>query len=187
MANLKKAILDLKKAARDHTLYSNVLKTKGNIVIFRGNLSNPDYLFIGEAPGNNENIQGIPFIGRSGKLLDNWLDSESIESFAVINTVPIIPLKSEGGIRKPTREEINYFRPYVSSLIEAINPKYIICLGKSALEYMNIYLENTFWKQNAGFIYHPAYYLRNGRDGLNDFKKLIENKTSNFQRGLSDF
>lgn len=183
--NLKKAINDLKEAAKKHELYNNILKTSGNIVIFRGNLENPDYLFIGEAPGNNENKEGIPFIGRSGKLLDEWLRSKEIESFAIVNTVPIIPLNPEGGIRKPTKDEINYFRPYVDSFIKAINPKRIICLGKSALEYMNLDLSNLSWKENIGFIYHPAFYLRRGQNGQDDFDKLIKNEKE--QKGLLAF
>jgi len=175
---LKEAIVNLKKAAEKHELYANVLKTDGNVVIFRGNLDSPDYLFIGEAPGNNENKQGIPFIGRSGKLLDSWLSSKSFDNFAVINTVPIIPLNSEGGIRKPTRQEIDYFRPYIDEVIKSIKPKKIICLGKSALEYMKVDLKNLEWKGNIGFIYHPAFYLRRGQNGIVDFDMLIKNYSS---------
>ncbi len=183
--SLKNTITDLKEVAKNHELYENVLKTNGNIVIFRGNLDRPDYLFIGEAPGNDENKQGIPFIGRSGKLLDGWTESSGIDNFAVINTVPIIPFDSAGKIRKPTKEEIKYFKPYVDSFIKEINPKNIICLGKSALEYMDLKLENTFWKGNIGFIYHPAFYLRRGQKGTEDFVKLIRNKVD--QKGLGEF
>jgi uracil-DNA glycosylase len=184
---LKEAISNLKEAAKNHALYENVLKTDGNIVIFRGNLSEPDYLFIGEAPGNNENKEGIPFIGRSGKLLNSWLESLEIDSFAVINTVPIIPLDVSGKIRKPTKEEISYFKPHVDFFISQIKPKNIICLGKSALEYMDIGLENTSWKDRIGFIYHPSYYLRRGQNGLDDFRKLIENKLKKPQKNLDEF
>ena len=93
----------------------------------------------------------------------------------MINTVPIIPLNSEGKIRKPTRAEIEYFRPYVDDLIKIINPSKIICLGRSALAYKGLKLENLEWDGNIGFIYHPAYYLRRGRKGIGDFNKLIKN------------
>ncbi len=185
--SLKKAIQNLKEAAKSHSLYENVVKTNGNIVIFRGNLSNPDYLFIGEAPGQQENIQGLPFVGRSGKVLNNWLESSEIDNFVIVNTLPIIPLDPEGKIRKPTKEEISFFRPYVDALIKEAKPENIVCLGKSALEYLNISLKNTEWKDNIGFIYHPSYFLRNGRNGLDDFEKLIENKSSNFQKNLDEF
>jgi uracil-DNA glycosylase len=166
---------ELENASKKHELYENVISTGGNIVFYRGNLKNPEYLFIGEAPGQMENKVGKPFIGRSGKLLDKWLMSKEIDNFIVINTVPIIPLNSDGKIRKPTKLEIDYFRPYVDNLIKVINPSKIICMGKSALEYMDLELKNLNWKGNVGFIYHPAYYLRRGKKGISDFKKLVEN------------
>jgi len=176
---------ELEDAAKKHKLYQNVISTKGNLVFFRGNLNNPEYLFIGEAPGQEENKVGKPFIGRSGKLLDGWINSSNIKDFVIINTVPIIPLDASGKIRKPTSDEINYFKPYVDNLIKSINPKWIICLGKSALEYMDLSLINLTWKENIGFIYHPSYYLRNGRDGKDDFSKLILNRA--IQKSLSEF
>nr|MBA4405111.1 uracil-DNA glycosylase [Nanoarchaeum sp.] len=178
-------LTNLENAAKKHELYKNVISTNGNIVFFRGNLNNPEYLFIGEAPGQEENKIGKPFVGRSGKVLDGWINSAEIKDFIIINTVPIIPLDSSGGIRKPTSDEINYFKPYVDSLIKSINPKRIICLGKSALEYMDITLSNLSWKENVGFIYHPSFYLRRGMDGKEDFKKLILNK--NEQKSLGEF
>lgn len=178
-------LIDLENAAKKHELYKNIVSTKGNLVFFRGNLNNPEYLFIGEAPGQEENRIGKPFVGRSGKLLDGWLNSSGINNFVIINTVPIIPLNNEGGIRKPTNDEIAYFKPYVDKLISSINPKFIVCLGKSALEYINLNLSNLTWKNNIGFIYHPSYYLRNGRDGKDDFAKLISNKIQ--QTSLSEF
>jgi len=165
----------LENASRKHELYKNVISTNGNIVFYRGNLKNPEYLFIGEAPGQTENKFGKPFIGRSGKLLDGWMANNGINNFIVINTVPIIPLNSEGKIRKPTRAEIEYFRPYVDDLIKIINPSKIICLGRSALAYKGLKLENLECDGNIGFIYHPAYYLRRGRKGIGDFNKLIKN------------
>ncbi len=176
---------ELEDAAKKHELYKNVISTGGNIVFYRGNLENPEYLFIGEAPGQTENREGKPFVGRSGKLLDGWMESIGINNFVVINTVPIIPLTPEGGIRKPTKSEIDYFRPYVDKLIKVINPGKIICLGKSALEYVGLDLKNLTWKDNIGFIYHPAFYLRRGMSGIEDFKKLVESKGS--QKDLFDF
>ena len=76
----------LENASRKHELYKNVISTNGNIVFYRGNLKNPEYLFIGEAPGQTENKFGKPFIGRSGKLLDGWMANNGINNFIVINT-----------------------------------------------------------------------------------------------------
>lgn len=159
-------------AAKNHKLYRNILKTNGKIVINRGS-ENPEFLFIGEAPGFTENREGIPFIGRSGKILDMWIEITK-KSYGVINTVPIIPLNEEGKIRPPTKEEISYFRPLINKLIKSMNPRYIIGVGKSASNFLEKDFKLCEWEGNIGFIYHPAYYLRNGRNGLEDFKRLIK-------------
>jgi DNA polymerase len=177
---IKEEIINL---AKNHELYKTVLKTNGNIVINKGS-EKPDFLFIGEAPGFTENKQGLPFVGRSGKILDKWIESR-IENYGVINTIPIIPLDKNGRIRPPTKEEIDYFRPLIKKLIKIMNPKYIICVGKSASNFLEENFRLCEWKGNIGFIYHPSYYLRNGKDGVNDFEKLIE-KTKN-QKSLGEF
>jgi len=188
MSELVDAVNNLRDAAHKHPLYKNVVFSEGNIVISRGNLSHPLFLFIGEAPGNTENKVGKPFVGRSGKLLDSWMDQMGIKDYAIINTVPIIPLNEVGGIRKPTKAEIEFFKPYVDDLIKAISPKYIICLGKSALEYLGISLDNCHWQTNIGFIYHPSYYLRRGQDGLSDFQELLKNiEGQKSQKSLDEF
>lgn len=175
---MQKAIENLRNAAKQHKLYQNILKTNGKIVIGRGQQQNPEYLFIGEAPGQLENRDGKPFVGRSGEVLDMWIKQSKIKSYAVINAVPIIPLDNKDNIRAPTQDEINYFRPYTQELINKSAPKYIICLGKSAAKFLE--LENSFnvghWHNNIGFLYHPAWYLRNGNKGLSDFKLLLDNK-----------
>lgn len=188
MFELDNAINKLKDAAKKHPLYKNVVSTNGNIVISRGNLNEPAFLFIGEAPGQTENKVGKPFVGRSGKLLDGWMNELGISNYVIINTVPIIPLNEEGGIRKPTKSEIDFFRPYVDNLIKEISPKYIICLGRSALEYLDISLTNTHWKDNVGFIYHPSYYLRRGQNGMEDFQDLMKNiGNQRTQKTLGEF
>ena len=159
-------------AAKNHELYHNILKTNGKIVINRGS-EHPDFLFIGEAPGFTENNLGLPFVGRSGKILDGWIEGR-IKSYGIINTIPIIPLDKDGKIRPPTNEEIDYFRPLIDKLMLTMNPKYIICVGKSASTFLKKDFKLCEWTNNIGFIYHPSYYLRNGKDGIDDFKRLIE-------------
>ena len=167
---IKKEIISL---AENHELYKNILKTKGNIVISRGS-ENPKFLFIGEAPGFTENKIGSPFVGRSGKILDRWI-KDKITNYSIINTIPIIPLNEEGKIRPPSKKEIEYFKPATNRLIKAMNPEYIICIGKSASNFMNLDFKLSEWEGNIGFIYHPAYYLRNGKDGMEDFERLMKN------------
>jgi len=172
MENIEKTKDEIIDAVKSHELYKNILKTNGNIVIHRGS-ENPDFLFIGEAPGFTENKLGLPFVGRSGKILDMWIN-ESKKSFGIINAIPVIPLSNEGKIRPPTKEEINYFRPLTRKLIENMNPKHIICVGKSASSFLEKDFKLCQWEGNIGFIYHPAFYLRRGMNGMEDFKKLIE-------------
>jgi uracil-DNA glycosylase len=186
---LKKIKNDLIINAKKHELYKNVLDTKGNIVFGRGSDS-AKILFIGEAPGFNENAQGKPFVGRSGKLLEKWIKELNLseKDYAIMNVVPIIPLSKDKKIRPPTEEEINYFLPQTKKMIENISPKIIVLLGRSSASIFDKKLiVGQAKKEVIGnlttllyFIYHPAYYLRNGKngfEGLSPLKKILkENK-----------
>lgn len=175
---LKNVREELLSHATKHALFTNVMKTNGHIVFGRGD-DESKILFIGEAPGFTENEIGKPFVGRSGKLLGEWVKEIGLaeNSFAIMNVVPIIPLNSEGQIRPPTPEEISYFLPYTMQMIKCINPEVIVLLGKSAArafgkEAMKVGEVSEYEGKKMYFIYHPAYYLRNGRKGLEDLGKL---------------
>ncbi len=183
---LAKVKNDLINNAKKHELYKTVLETKGNIVFGRGS-DCAKILFIGEAPGFNENAQGKPFVGRSGKLLMEWINELKLEEkdYAIMNVVPMIPLSKEKKIRPPTEEEINYFLPQTKKMIEAISPKIIVLLGRSSASIFDKKLiVGQAKKEVIGnlttllyFIYHPAYYLRNGRkgfEGLDPLKKILK-------------
>jgi len=163
----------LRKAAKKFVEQNNLQNRK--IVVGKGK-KNPDILFIGEAPGKKENEIGKPFVGRSGEVLDKWINSLGGKTYAVINAIPIMPLDEQGKIRPPTQEEIDYFKPFVKELIASLNPKFIICVGKTAAKVFDKKFANKTWDDNIGFIYHPAYYLRNGTDGMQDFLLLISEK-----------
>jgi len=169
---------ELIEHAKKHLLYKTVLSTKGHIVFGRG-FDSAKILFIGEAPGFTENELGKPFVGRSGKLLEEWVNELGItkEEYAIMNVVPMIPLSEEGKIRPPTPEEIQYFLPYTMKMVTTINPTVIVLLGKSAArafekETMKVGETCEYEGKKMYFIYHPAYYLRNGRKGLEDLTKL---------------
>ncbi|MDD2531286.1 MAG: uracil-DNA glycosylase [Candidatus ainarchaeum sp.] len=176
---------DLINHAKKHPLFLNVKKTSGHIVFGRGS-DEAKVLFIGEAPGFTENETGKPFVGRSGKLLEEWVRELNLtqDDYAIMNVVPIIPLSQENKIRPPTPEEINYFLPQTMKMVNIINPKVIVLLGKSAArafgkESMRVGERVNYEEKEMFFIYHPAYYLRNGRKGLEDLtnlKKILENK-----------
>jgi uracil-DNA glycosylase len=180
--------------AKQSELYKNIINTNGKIVFGRGS-DNPRIVFIGEAPGQEENKQGKPFVGRSGKLLDKWIEELNLDNkdFAVVNVVPIIPLNSENGIRKPTDNEIQYFFPFTEKYLQLLNPEVIVLLGRSAASIFDKTLslgQIKHWKETKlFFIYHPSYYLRKGGKGfettlskLNDF---LQDRST--QKELSNF
>lgn len=150
------------------------------VVLYRGAV-HPNILFIGEAPGKEENKVGKPFVGRCGKLLDKWIYSHQLErNCGITNTVPLIPLY-EGRIRKPTVDEIKYFRPFVKAMLNKYQPKLLILLGDAATTsvlHESIGAVRGKWIDKGPYVitamYHPSYYLRNGRDGLDDFNDLYK-------------
>lgn len=182
---LAKVRTQLLEHAKKHTLYKNVLNTKGHIVFGRGD-DESKILFIGEAPGFTENEIGKPFVGRSGKLLEEWVKELGLNQmqYAIMNVVPIIPLNDEKKIRPPTPEEIIYFLPQTMKMVNTINPKVIVLLGKSAArafekEEMRTGQSVEYEGRKMFFIYHPAYYLRNGKKGIEDLinlKKILSEK-----------
>lgn len=148
----------------------SLCKNRNNIVVNRGSVnSNPDVLFIGEAPGEQEDETGQPFMGRSGKWLNKFIELNGIKSYAITNVVKCRPPKN----RKPTDIEIQNCTPYLEKQIEILNPKMIICLGKTAtslFSFTNFHfkMKNMIEAENylegipVRFMYHPAYYLRKG-------------------------
>lgn len=97
-------------------------------------------LLVGEAPGEQETIQGRPFVGKAGKNLDEFLAKTGFDRSAlyVTNTVKFRPTKiSAAGRtvnRPPTREEVELFLPFLKREIERINPGCVVTLGNTALQ-----------------------------------------------------
>jgi uracil-DNA glycosylase family 4 len=131
-------------------------------------------LFVGEAPGEDEDLQGEPFVGRAGQLLTKMivamgLTREQVYIANILKCRPDMPAGSSGN-RKPTRDEMDTCLPYLRAQIDVIRPKIMITLGATALEgllgpvggisklrgkfleYRGIPLMPTF---------HPSYLLRN--------------------------
>ncbi len=144
-----------------------------NVVISRGNPT-ARLLIVGEAPGPQENIQGKPFVGRAGQLLDKILQAANFDpekDVYITNSVFRMPPGDEEGkaFRKPTDQEIEYYRPYVFEIIRLIDPRVILLTGnvacQSILGRSGITSLRGKWTQSQGRwimpIFHPSYLLRN--------------------------
>ena len=159
----------------DHmmTMTDDPLHSSGmNMVICRGN-PNAKLMLIGEAPGPQENEQGKPFVGRSGQLLNKILeaaDFDTDEDVFISNSVFRMP-PGEGGktFRKPTNDEIAYYKPYLLEIVRLIDPLIILLVGnvatQSVLGKTGITKLRGQWFDWNGRdcmpIFHPAYLLRN--------------------------
>jgi len=100
-------------------------------VVFGVGNPNADLMFVGEAPGQQEDLKGEPFVGRAGKLLDQLVMEEmglSRESFYIANTVCCRP----PGNRDPKPEEIEACKPWLEAKLELIDPNVIVTLGNFA-------------------------------------------------------
>ena len=128
-------------------------------------------MLVGEAPGRDEDLQGVPFVGRSGQLLDRMLAAIGLDrtSVYIANVVPWRP----PGNRTPTPQETAACRPFIARQIELVDPDFLICLGApAAAELMNnrqgILKFRGQWRDfdtgtrtiRAMATLHPAYLLR---------------------------
>jgi uracil-DNA glycosylase family 4 len=130
-------------------------------------------LIVGEAPGPQENIQGKPFVGPAGKLLDKILEAGNFDpekDVYITNSVFRLPPGEDGkSFRKPNDQEIEYYRPFVFEIIRLINPTIILLTGnvacQSVLGKTGITSLRGQWTQKQNYwimpIFHPSYLLRN--------------------------
>ena len=141
-------------------------KTKTNIVFGCGN-PNATLMFVGEAPGATEDETGIPFVGKAGKLFDEYLRAVGIkrEEVYIANMLKCRPPKN----RDPLPEEKDACFGYLKEQIRLIRPKMIVCLGRiSAMrlikEDFKITKEHGTWVIKGDFlmsaVYHPSLLLR---------------------------
>ncbi len=128
------SLTDIAKEIEKCTLCDLCLKRK-NAVPGEGN-EKARVVIIGEAPGKNEDLQGRPFIGMSGKFLSKSLESIGIDRSMVFitNAVKCRPPNN----RKPKKEEITTCRPYLVRQLSVIQPKLILALGTSAASSLGI-------------------------------------------------
>ena len=165
LEELKKTCLDCKSC--------ELGLTRNNVVFSDGNPETAKAILIGEAPGENEDLTGTPFVGRAGKLLNEFLEKAGInreKDLYIINTVKCRPPKN----RVPTNEEKNKCANYLYKQIKIVNPKILIFCGATALQsfykdkiqiskirgrWLEVDVDGDKYKSIA--IFHPSYLLRN--------------------------
>ena len=158
-------------------------KTRTNCVFGVGD-QNADVLFVGEAPGDNEDKTGTPFVGRAGKLLDQFLFAVDIprEKVYIANILKCRPPQN----RDPLPAEEDACIDFLRRQVKLINPKVIVCLGRISAARLirpdyKITKEHGMFIQKGNYlmtaVYHPAFLLRNPtkkEEMLADMKAIKE-------------
>ncbi|HEX6257938.1 MAG TPA: uracil-DNA glycosylase [Candidatus Saccharimonadales bacterium] len=181
----KQALLDQIAAdIRENNICPDLAKTATNLVMGDGNLDT-DIVFIGEAPGKNEDEQGLPFVGAAGKFLNEMLGTIGLQrqDVYITNIVKYRPPNN----RDPLPDEKKAFWPFLIRQLSAIEPKIIVTLGRHSMEYflpgMRISAIHgepkriTFGKRKVVIVplFHPAAALYNGslrQTLIDDFSRI---------------
>lgn len=155
-------------------------KTRTNVVFGQG-VEDAEVLFVGEGPGQNEDEQGLPFVGRSGQLLDKYLfaiDLDRTKNCYIANIVKCRPPQN----RDPLGVEQDACIGYLREQVTLLRPKLIVCLGRIAAmrlirEDFKITREHGQWVKKGGFelmaMYHPAALLRDPARRPDAFEDLM--------------
>lgn len=154
-------------------------QTRNQVVFGVGNRE-ADVLFVGEGPGEQEDLQGEPFVGPAGKLLDDMLSIVDLnrENCYIANIVKCRPPHN----RDPRDEEQDACIGYLRNQVALIRPKIIVCLGRIAAKRLiaedyRITQEHGIWLQRNGFwitaIYHPSALLRDVTKRPETFMDLL--------------
>lgn len=156
--------------------------TRTNLVFGVGN-ENADIMFVGEGPGENEDLQGEPFVGKAGQLLDKYLQVIDLDRKKNIYIANIVKCRPPGN-RDPEAAEQELCINWLRAQTRLIKPKIIVCLGRIAAQKL-ISEDFKVTRQHGEFIkkgniyfmgtYHPAALLRNPGnkpDALSDFQAL---------------
>jgi uracil-DNA glycosylase family 4 len=164
----------LKKQTATCTLCPHLAKSRTQVVFGVGN-PEAKLMFVGEAPGADEDEQGEPFVGRAGQLLTKMITAmeltrEQVYIANVLKCRPDMPANSSGN-RKPTRGEMDTCLPYLRAQVAVIAPQVIVALGATAVEGLfgpqkaNISRLRGNWRELDGVpvrpTFHPSYLLYN--------------------------
>ena len=162
LERLKKSIIAIKNCS---------LKSSATNIVFSDGNPKSKIMLVGEAPGSNEDQEGLPFVGRAGALLDKMLASINLDrkNVYISNIINYRPPEN----RRPTDEEVHRYLPFIKKHIEIINPKILVLLGSTA---MNALIGNDIviskargrWidkefgncKTSVIITFHPAFLMR---------------------------
>jgi DNA polymerase len=158
-------------------------KSRTQVVYGVGN-PNADLMFIGEAPGRDEDLKGEPFVGRAGQLLTDIIKAMKLtrDDVYIANVIKCRPPEN----RNPEPDELEACHPYIQRQVEIIQPKVIVTLGRFALQSLTgkaygISSARGNWLDYNGVkvmpTYHPAYLLRTPsakKEVWADMKKVME-------------
>jgi len=178
----QKTLLGELEAIASVCVKCNLAKTRTQVVYGVGN-PNADLMFIGEAPGRDEDEQGKPFVGRAGQLLTDIIKAMKLtrDDVYIANVVKCRPPEN----RNPEPDELDACRPYIRQQVEIIQPRVIVTLGKFALQSLTekaygITAVRGKWLEYNGVrvmpTYHPAYLLRTPsakKDVWADMKQVL--------------
>ena len=175
------------------TLCPNLVSSRTQVVFGVGN-PEAELMFVGEAPGADEDAAGEPFVGKAGQLLTKIIETmgykrSDVYIANVLKCRPDMP-QGESGNRKPTLKEMNTCKPYLLEQIEIIKPKVLVGLGATAmegllgLEKFPITKKRGEWHEFAGTplmpTFHPAYLLRN--QALSEKRRVWEDMLAVLER-----
>ena len=155
-------------------------KTRTNLVFGTGNRE-ADLMFVGEAPGESEDLSGIPFVGRAGKLFDQYLEAVGIsrDEVYIANMLKCRPPKN----RDPLGTEQDVCIDYLREQVRLVKPKMIVCLGRiSAMRLIRpdykITAEHGQWIKKGDYlitaVYHPSLLLRDPRKKEDMLKDMLD-------------
>ncbi|MGH9729526.1 MAG: uracil-DNA glycosylase [Candidatus Acidiferrales bacterium] len=154
-----------------------------NKIVFGAGHPKAELVFVGEGPGHDEDVQGLPFVGRAGKLLTQMIEAMGLrrDDVYIANVVKCRPPQN----RAPEPEEIEICSPFLYRQLAVIRPKAVVCLGAIAFQSLTGTKSSMSrirgqWLEFRGIpllaTYHPAYLLRNPNakgDVWEDLKKVM--------------
>lgn len=156
--------------------------TRTNLVFGTGN-ENAEVLFIGEGPGEQEDLRGEPFVGRSGQLMDKYMDAIGLDRKKNIYIANIVKCRPPHN-RDPKPEEQNVCIGWLREQVRLMRPKIIVCVGRISAQrlispdFRVTQQHGEFFEKNGVLMmgtFHPAALLRNPNNkpqALEDFLKL---------------